>query len=228
MEHFSDRLPDNYRAIWVGDETDHYVVRDGCTPTLKKLIKAVQDKGGEVLSRFWDGVDSKVTLSCKSGHIWRVTARPVMYQDTWCPTCAFDGQWKGHRPERRRRSFRDVLALAAEAGVTHIGTVSRIRYATQWRCSEGHVWEEPARAILIRGSFCQRCEGRPAKMLQRARLIAENRGGRCLSDEYINSRTKLLWECDKGHTWHAPWKNVGINGSWCLTCANNARRKPSE
>jgi len=63
-------------------------------------------------------------------------------------------------------------------------------------------------------------------MFERARRTAFERGGRCLAEEYKNNRTPMEWECGEGHTWLAPWKNVGTNGSWCLECANEARRKP--
>jgi hypothetical protein len=31
--------------------------------------------------------------------------------------------------------------------------------------------------------------------------IAEARGGKCLSTEYVNSNTHLEWECSEGHHW---------------------------
>ena len=33
--------------------------------------------------------------------------------------------------------------------------------------------------------------------------IAQERGGRCVSSVYVNSMTKLTWECAKGHQWEA-------------------------
>lgn len=32
-----------------------------------------------------------------------------------------------------------------------------------------------------------------------ARGLALSRGGKCLSTEYVNNRTKMLWECGNGH-----------------------------
>ncbi len=49
-------------------------------------------------------------------------------------------------------------------------------------------------------------------------IIAETRNGRCLSKTYINSRTKLLWECENGHRWEAIPGSVK-KGRWCLECA---------
>ena len=32
---------------------------------------------------------------------------------------------------------------------------------------------------------------------------AGTKNGKCLSTQYINSKTKLLWECAEGHQWEA-------------------------
>jgi hypothetical protein len=52
--------------------------------------------------------------------------------------------------------------------------------------------------------------------------IAEDKGGKCLSNKYISTYTKLKWECNKGHIWEATPGNV-IQGRWCPTCAGNIR-----
>ncbi len=52
--------------------------------------------------------------------------------------------------------------------------------------------------------------------------IAEERGGKCLSDEYKHSRHKLLWQCSNGHQWEAAPVNVK-RGTWCPYCASAAK-----
>ena len=52
--------------------------------------------------------------------------------------------------------------------------------------------------------------------------IAKEHGGRCLSEKYINARTKIEWECSKGHGWTIALDSVG-HGSWCNKCAIIAR-----
>ena len=53
------------------------------------------------------------------------------------------------------------------------------------------------------------------------KALAEGRGGRCLSDEYNGSKTKLKWECAYGHGWEAIPNNVKNLGSWCPHCRVN-------
>jgi hypothetical protein len=48
--------------------------------------------------------------------------------------------------------------------------------------------------------------------------IALSRGGKCLSKEYKNGRTKLLWECANGHVWSSKSDNIK-QGKWCPDCS---------
>jgi hypothetical protein len=48
--------------------------------------------------------------------------------------------------------------------------------------------------------------------------LARLRGGECLSDEYVNTQTKLRWRCDRGHEWSTR-PMVIIKGHWCRECA---------
>ncbi|WP_127087665.1 zinc-ribbon domain-containing protein [Dulcicalothrix desertica] len=48
--------------------------------------------------------------------------------------------------------------------------------------------------------------------------IAANRNGKCLSSFYQGTKHKLLWECQKGHTWEATPESIFRAGTWCLTC----------
>jgi hypothetical protein len=51
--------------------------------------------------------------------------------------------------------------------------------------------------------------------------IAQQKGGKCLSKQYINSKEKLLWECNKGHMWEATPFSIIVRKSWCPVCAGN-------
>lgn len=54
--------------------------------------------------------------------------------------------------------------------------------------------------------------------LKELELIAKFRGGKCLSCNYVNARTNLLWECAAGHQWKATPDNIK-GGRWCPTCS---------
>lgn len=54
--------------------------------------------------------------------------------------------------------------------------------------------------------------------------IASEKGGWCLSEEYINQMTKLTWKCSKGHVWDTLPKHIR-KGAWCPTCARKAENR---
>lgn len=50
------------------------------------------------------------------------------------------------------------------------------------------------------------------------RLFAESKNGKCLSDTYTNSKTKLYYECKNGHHFFAYPSNTK-KGHWCQRCS---------
>ncbi len=57
-----------------------------------------------------------------------------------------------------------------------------------------------------------------------AKDTAKVKGGNCLSDEYVDLRSKLDWECQKGHKWSAPFRNIRERDSWCPECRKETRK----
>ena len=59
----------------------------------------------------------------------------------------------------------------------------------------------------------------PQNPLIELSLIAEARGGKLISTEYINIDTKLEWECSEGHRWWQKPDHIKNTGTWCAKCA---------
>ncbi|MDE2425695.1 MAG: hypothetical protein KGO96_07295 [Elusimicrobia bacterium] len=53
-------------------------------------------------------------------------------------------------------------------------------------------------------------------------IIANKKGGWCLSIAYINASIKLKWKCKKNHIWETNYNN--IRRSWCPRCEKISRR----
>ena len=53
-------------------------------------------------------------------------------------------------------------------------------------------------------------------------VIAEERGGRCLSPKMTKGDmvTKLKWQCESGHIFEASPKLIVKGGHWCKECLN--------
>jgi hypothetical protein len=60
--------------------------------------------------------------------------------------------------------------------------------------------------------------------LKECQDLAINRGGKCLSTEYINTITHMQWKCkEESHpSWPATFKNIK-KGRWCPFCARNVK-----
>jgi len=65
----------------------------------------------------------------------------------------------------------------------------------------------------------------PRKLtIEEMQSLARKRGGKCLSKRYVNSQTKLRWECAKGHEWKSSPASVRY-GAWCPACGRIEVRK---
>ena len=100
------------------------------------------------------------------------------------------------------------------------------RTKLKWKCREGHVWKAIPDSIK-RGSWCPKCANKLKANKRRLTIeemqkIAEKKGGKCISTNYVNAKTKLIWECNIGHTWRAIPANIK-KGHWCPICARNKK-----
>lgn len=91
----------------------------------------------------------------------------------------------------------------------------------QWECLLRHRWLSGAYSIK-QGQWCPVCASKRRGASQRhsiedMRVRAEKYGGKCLSTGYNNARTKLKWQCEKGHVWWAVPAQIKA-GHWCHKC----------
>jgi hypothetical protein len=185
--------------------------------TIEQMQQLAESRKGKCLSKRY--VDSRTPLiwECEKGHQWKVPPRNVK-RGQWCRKC---------ENEKRAYSIRDMQDLAAISGgqclsKKYVNSVTPLEF----KCAEGHVWFARPTNIL-RGHWCPECAGSLKGTIERIKGLAESRGGRCLSREYINGITKLLWKCSKGHKWRATPKNIKA-GAWCPTCVGNRKKTIEE
>ncbi|MEM5435489.1 hypothetical protein [Paraburkholderia diazotrophica] len=77
-----------------------------------------------------------------------------------------------------------------------------------------------ANLVIVGGTWCSRCANLNKRdTLERMQAVARERGGQCLSSEYLGGKVKLTWQCDLGHVWDALPTNVVNRRSWCPNCA---------
>ncbi len=89
----------------------------------------------------------------------------------------------------------------------------------EWQCQEGHRWLASPSSIT-QGNWCPYCAGLAKKTREEMVALAESRGGKFLSEKYLNQQTRHLWECAEGHQWLATPNSIH-NGSWCPECSRS-------
>lgn len=93
----------------------------------------------------------------------------------------------------------------------------------RWKCSAGHIWSA-APLKIKQGQWCKPCSiaafAKKRKLnINEMHELAQAKNGRCLSKTYVDSKTRLAWQCSEGHVWRATPSNVKNNNSWCRECA---------
>lgn len=115
----------------------------------------------------------------------------------------------------------------------------------RFTCRRGHVVSVAANSKLAAQGVCPVCQyaarcGRASSIheyrplgsrryerytLEMLQMVAMERGGELVSNEYINARRKLLWRCGQcKHEWFATTDNILRLGSWCPLCARRQSR----
>lgn len=179
---------------------------------LTSLSDAISRRGGKILS--YGNLDNttKHHFECEFGHKFSTTFKSIVKDGHWCRTCKHKNMMK---------SVQDMQALAAKKG----GKFLSLQYAGinvkhDWECHQGHQFSSRPVSVTV-GYWCPDCAGTKRLTIEEMREIAASRGGKCLSEIYINGLSDLVWQCDQGHTWNAPGQAVKQSDSWCPVCAGN-------
>jgi len=175
--------------------------------TLEDMQKIAKEKGGECLSKTYVNAHVKLLFKCKEGHQWK-TAPAYVKNGSWCPQCAGNLSF----------TIEDMQKIAESKGGKCLSdTYINANTPLLWECSKGHQWKAVPSSVKNAGTWCPQCGGSFPLTIEKMREMAEERGGKCLSDTYTNSRTHLLWECSEGHQWKAIPSNIQ-KGQWCPYC----------
>lgn len=84
-------------------------------------------------------------------------------------------------------------------------------------CERGHQWTSKYRYIA-RGNWCPKCPKNGCYSIKDVQDYVSLKGGKCLSARYVNSNSKLSFECPKGHRWETRFSSIK-RGHWCPSCA---------
>lgn len=179
--------------------------------TIGEMRRAARSRGGKCLSAEYVNLVTALEWECRKGHRWTGFPHKIL-GGSWCPYCA--GLRKSITDAQTLGRFRGGRCLSSE--------YVNARRPLEWECGKGHRWEAPYDAVR-QGDWCPFCSGR-RMTIRDMRREASKRGGRCLSDEYVNNHQHLVWECADKHRWHAAWGNIQ-RGKWCPECGRERTRR---
>jgi hypothetical protein len=99
-------------------------------------------------------------------------------------------------------------------------TYENIKKKLLWECAVGHQFELRSDVVLSKRQWCSECRilSNKQKGLDKAYLIAQQKNGLCLSKEYKQNHSKLIWKCERDHIWENTLSHI-INGQWCPFCS---------
>jgi len=186
--------------------------------SFEEIEGEVQKRGGKCLELVsGSGISGRYTFECEDGHTWTTSASNVINGNTWCSQCNKLNLAICHEEAKKRNG----KCLSTE--------YMNRRIPMLWECEKGHQFEAHMGAIRNAGTWCKKCHDDLLRLdIGIAHEIAEKRGGKCLSTEYINLETNMLWQCKLGHKWKAMLGNVKGKSSWCPKCRNKSEQRCRE
>ena len=180
---------------------------------LKRLNEIARKKGGKCLSTEYINNNTKLWWECKEGHKWQATPGSIK-TGTWCRKCS------GYA----KKTIEEMRKFAESRGGKCLSDRYQNAYTVLlWECKRGHRWESKSSHIIHNNSWCPECAGVKKGTIEQIHRIAKDRNGKCLSKEYINQRTHLEWECEKGHRWWATPHDIKLSGYWCYECSGRKK-----
>jgi len=185
--------------------------------SIETMQKIAKQKGGQCLSVLYTDGKTKLRWRCKNGHEWENTSSHIK-QGQWCRECS----------GLKKLTLEQMQILAkSKDGFCISNEYKNIDSKLEWRCKEGHIWKASPYSIK-NGTWCPFCSKRAPLTLSELQDIAVSRGGKLLSKIYVNSKSKLLWQCSKDHKWEATPYSVRSLKTWCPICAGNVVKNISE
>lgn len=166
---------------------------------------------------------------CRHGHL--ITIRPNSPACQFCPVCQFFSKSPCLNNSRSKLTLCQLSHLAQSRGGRLVSTVYiNARTPLLWCCKKGHYWLATASNIRSAESWCPECARQRRKLtIADMQALAKERGGVCLSSQYLSGHNKLLWRCRKGHEFLMAPNNISRKPSgsrkpsWCKLCRAEAR-----
>lgn len=199
------------------------------TDGLERAKAHAQKLGGECLSTEFKGTRPKLLWKCGNPEHDAWSARfDHVVRGGWCPQC---GLLKHGRTYREYINIDKAKDHARSKGGACLSDIYKNhKEPLNWKCSDTkhNSWFDSYKHVVKQGAWCPYCkndehEAYKRQKLEEAKRYAKSKGGDCLSTEFVNVKSKLIWKCENPN--HPAWKaSIGNvmehshSNSWCPEC----------
>lgn len=188
--------------------SEYYLQNPFNIAALINLEAEVVRRGGKLVKSTYTNNNSKAMFICSEGHKFWSTSNRVSRRAGWCPKCA------GLCPEQAKQNLHDIVKTR---GGVILGGYKNNHTKVLIDCGKGHKFNIVPNAVTSQNQWCSKCSGHcPELAEQKFRDKVEVQGGIVLS-KYINSNTKILLDCGKGHQFSITPHD--LISHWCPKCA---------
>jgi hypothetical protein len=161
-------------------------------------------------------------LCSKRKHEWQARISDRFSKGAGCPYCASKQICSDNSLQAKNPNLAREWHPTKNGKHTPDTVAANSNKKFWWVCPRGHEWEASVDKRNI-GRGCPICayrnRGDSTRLtIRKMQEIANQRGGYCLSKEYINNHSNLHWQCKIGHTWDASPKSI-MKGTWCPACS---------
>jgi Probable Zinc-ribbon domain len=151
------------------DYSDAYA-NPGVKKSHEKYRLIALERGGELVSTFFEGTHQKHTWKCAKDHTWEATPSNISSRKSWCPIC----NNKRNGDASRKWSLEKINSVAAERGGSCLETsFTTINKQMRWRCSEGHEWEASGHSVIHAKTWCPECSKKTVWKTRRQNAMAK-------------------------------------------------------
>lgn len=180
---------------------------------IKDLEEFSSKQNGKCLSKEYIKNDSIYEWECENGHIFTKTWTTLLRKNSiFCKECLKTKDNINnitHLQEYAKKNNGKCLSTTYKKSITKYKFI----------CENEHEFEKTWVDCNRSKWFCIKCNQDNEINIEKLKQFAFNKGGKCLSEKYINSYTNYEWQCENNHNWLATWINVGYkNSTWCPEC----------
>ncbi len=124
---------------------------------IEDIVKFIEGKGGELLTKEYKNCKQKLKIKCSKGHIWKTNYNTLKY-GCWCPICSVNSR----RLNRKEKLFflNKIRKIAKNKGGKCLSLVSDYqnnRSKLEFQCASGHIWKTTGMAVKIYNKWCPIC-----------------------------------------------------------------------